>query len=58
MRLICGAKEALCKTSTKPFTTRDSIMADGQDCRGRVLIVGHSFVRRLGDFLDWKEVEV
>jgi len=48
----------LCKTSTKPFTTRDSIMADGQDCRGRVLIVGHSFVRRLGDFLDWKEVEV
>lgn len=42
----------------QPNPSQPEIMADGQDCRGRVLIVGHSFVRRLGDFLDWKEVEV
>ena len=33
-------------------------MADVWACHGRVLVLGHSFVRQLGDLLEGKEVEV
>ena len=33
-------------------------MADRQECRCRVLILGHSFVTWLGDFLDEEAVEL
>ena len=33
-------------------------MADRSACHGRILIIGHSFVRRLRDWFDGKEVEV
>jgi len=39
-------------------TAWDSIMADRQECRCRVLILGHSFVTWLGDFLDEEAVEL
>ena len=33
-------------------------MVDVRACHGRVLVLGHSFVRRLGDLLQGKQVEV
>jgi len=37
---------------------RYSVMTDRQECRCRVLILGHSFVTWLGDFMDGEEVEL
>jgi len=33
-------------------------MADGGSCHRRVLVLGHSFVRRLGEFLEGEEIEI
>ena len=33
-------------------------MANGQACHGRVLVLGHSFVSRLEDFMEGREVEL